>query len=58
MAMMGDDGGYEITLGAVDAELSIMVQVRPESVDIGTAADGELKAGENDCTVAAADTAR
>ena len=48
-ATMGDDGGYEITLGDVDAELSIMVQVRPESVDLGNAA-GELHTnGDNGC---------
>ena len=48
-AMMGDDGGYEITLGDVDAELSIMVQVRPESVD---ATDITTT---NDCNAVAAD---
>ena len=45
-AMMGDDGGYEITLGDEGAELSITVQVRPESIDENVINDG------NDCTVA------
>ena len=49
-AMMGDDGGYEITLGAVDAELSITVQVRPESVDATTIDD------DNDCSPTSGNT--
>ena len=46
VAMMGDGGGYEITVGDEGAELSIMVQVRPESIDENVINDA------NDCIVA------
>ena len=48
-AMLGDDGGYEITVGEVDDDISITVQVKPESVDEGTET-GEL-GDNNNCIV-------
>ena len=52
-ATMADGGGYEITLGDKGTDTTVTVQVKPESIDLGDEEDGQLDAGDNDCTVVA-----
>ena len=45
--------GHQVNLSAIGTNETITVQVKPESIDVGTAT-GQLNATVNDCSVAAA----